>query len=275
MRSDETPLGAPLFALPSAQESLEGAPQLARVAARRQVAHELERDVAKRGPEVVRVAGDFPFEARAGLAARDRHEPARLRERGLVDGELVRVEPRAEREQARLCRAGALVRLQRARVLGPQGERGPVQRPAALRRRPRKARQVARRQEHRGQAAGRGQPRDAPAVPVLLARAVRVDEPERRDVPRVAALVPQPHRDDRPGGQVLPRLGQVVRPERGPARDERERLEEVRLALPVVPDDEVHARVQLHPAVCQVPEPIGRERKNLHAADYILIGMTT
>ena len=90
-----------------------------------------------------------------------------------------------------------------------------------------------------------------------------------------AALVPQADRDDGPGREVLPGLGQVMSPERGPARDERERFEEVRLALPVVADNEVHARVQLHPAVCQVAEPLGRERKNLHAADYILIGITT
>src|ERR1035441_1703750 len=100
---------------------------------------------------------------------------------------------------------GALIRQQRARVLGPPGESGPVQRPAALRRGPREARQIARRQEHRREAAVRGQARDALAVPVLLARAASVDEPERRDVPRGAALVPQPDRDDGPGCAVLPR----------------------------------------------------------------------
>ena len=74
---------------------------------------------------------------------------------------------------------------------------------------------------------------------------------------------------------MLARLGQVARPERRPARDESERLEQVGLALPVVPDDEVQARVQLHPAARQVSETLGRERKNLHADDYILIGITT
>jgi hypothetical protein len=74
---------------------------------------------------------------------------------------------------------------------------------------------------------------------------------------------------------MLAHLGEITRPERRTARDKSEGLEQVRLALPVIADDEVEARVQLHPAIRQVSKAIGRERKYLHAADYILIGITT
>jgi len=74
---------------------------------------------------------------------------------------------------------------------------------------------------------------------------------------------------------VLHELAGSRRPEAPRRREGVDRLDQVGLALPVVPDDEVQARVQLHPAARQVSETLGRERKNLHAADYILIGITT
>ena len=276
MRPDETPLGAPLVALAGAQETGEGGGQLGRGAVRRQVAHELERDVAKRRAEVFRVPGDLPFEARAGVApAHGRDEPARLGERGLVHGELVRVEARAEREEARLGGACPLVREEGARMLGPKREGRAVERPAALRRGARETREVPRRQEHGREVRARGQPGHALAVPVLFARAA----PRRRTRASRRFAGPRRRRAAAPrrprGREVLPRLGEVARAERRPARNERERLEEVRLPLPVVPDDEVQARVHLHLAVQEVSEAFGGERKNLHAADYILIGITT
>ena len=229
----------------------------------------------ERGAELLRVRGDLLLEPRPRLAPEGRHEGARLGERCFVDGELVRVEARAEGEESRLGRSRPFVGEEGARVLGPERERRAVERTPALRRGAREAREVPRREEHGREAARRGEPRDALAVFVLLPRGPRAGESERRVVPGVPRVVAKPHGDDGAGGGVPAHLGEVVRPERRPPRHEGERLQEVRLPLPVVSHDEVEARVQLHLAVQEVSEALGRERKNLHAADYILIGITT